>query len=154
MAAVAAAPDAFLWHRWGGALASISDPERQDLHLRVLRWALDEIALPAPLLRDVLQLLYRENRLREGTLELSGAKIGFGEIAAPILAVVEKDSRVVPPQEVLPAVAATSSKLRQVMTYESDAGVALAHVGVLVGVEAHSRLWPQITGWIAETVDR
>jgi polyhydroxyalkanoate synthase len=154
MAAVAAAPDAFLWHRWGDAFASISDSERRDLHLRVLRWALDEIALPAPLLRDVLQLLYRENRLRHGTLELSGVTIGLADIVAPILAVVERDSRVAPPQEVLPALAATSSAQRQVMTYESDAGVALAHVGVLVGAEAHHRLWPEVMGWIEETVGR
>ncbi len=153
LAAVMAAPDAFLWHRWGDALASMSDVERQDLHLRVLRWALDEIALPAPLLADVLQLLYRENRFRHGTLELAGMTIGLADIVAPILAVVESDSRVAPPEEVVPALTLTSSPRRQTFTYESDAGVALAHVGVLVGMDAHRRLWPQIMRWISETVD-
>jgi polyhydroxyalkanoate synthase len=152
LAAVMAAPDAFLWHRWGDALASMSDLHRQDLHWRVLRWALDEIALPAPLLSDVLKLLYRENRFRHGTLELSGTAIGLSDIVAPILAVVESDSRVAPPEEVVPALTLTSSPRRDAITYESDAGVALAHVGVLVGVEAHRRLWPQIMGWIEEAV--
>ncbi len=151
LAAVAAAPDAFLWHRLGDAFSSLSDPERHDLHWRLLRWALDEIALPAPLLRDVLEQLYRENRFRDGRLDLSGTEIGLADIAAPILAVIESDSRVVPQEEVVPALAATSSRRRQVLTHESDAGVALAHVGVLVGAEAHRRLWPQITDWIAET---
>ena len=149
LAAVAAAPEAFLWHRWGDACASLADPQRHDLHMRVLRWALDEIALPAPLLRDVLQRLYRENRLREGRLELSGQEIGLADIAAPVLAVVERDSRVVPEEEVLPALAATSSPRRKVLTYEGDAGVALAHVGVLVGAQAHRRLWPQILDWVS-----
>jgi polyhydroxyalkanoate synthase len=152
LAAVAAAPEAFLWHRWGDACASFGDPERRDLHLRVLRWALDEMALPAPLLRDVLQCLYRENRLRDGRLEISGRTIGLSGIEAPVLAVVERGSRVVPEAEVLPALATTSSPRREVLTYDGDAGVALAHVGVLVGQEAHRRLWPQILDWLREAV--
>jgi polyhydroxyalkanoate synthase len=152
LAAVMAAPDAFLWHRWGDALASMSDLARRDLHWRVLHWALDEIALPAPLLGDVLKLLYRENRFRHGTLELAGVAIGLADIVAPILAVVESDSRVAPPEEVVPALRLTSSPRRDAITYESDAGVALAHVGVLVGIEAHRRLWPEIMRWVEEVV--
>lgn len=152
LAAVMAAPDAFLWHRWGDALASMAEAERHDLHMRVLRWALDEMAIPAPLFADVLQLLYRENRFRHGALELSGVNVGFKDITAPILAVVEADSRVTPAEEVVPALTLTSSPRREAITYESDAGVALAHVGVLVGVDAHRRLWPQIMGWVEESV--
>ncbi len=147
-----AAPEAFLWHRWGDACASFGSPERRDLHLRVLRWALDEMALPAPLLRDVLQSLYRENRLRDGRLEISGRMVGLSGVEAPILAVVERGSRVAPEAEVLPALTATSSPRRAVLPYDGDAGVALAHVGVLVGKEAHRRLWPQILDWLSEAV--
>jgi poly[(R)-3-hydroxyalkanoate] polymerase subunit PhaC len=106
--------------------------------------------LPAPLLRDVLQRLYRENRLRHGRLDVSGRAIGLADIAAPILAVVERGSRVVPEEEILPALAATSSPRRKALAYDGDAGVALAHVGVLVGAEAHRRLWPQILDWVAQ----
>jgi polyhydroxyalkanoate synthase len=150
LAAVAAAPEAFLWHRWGDAFGSLSDPERHELHLRVMRWALDEMALPAPLLRDVLERLYRENRLRVGRLEISGRAVGLTDIAAPIMAVVESESRVVPPEEVLPALQRTSSPRQEWLTYDSEPGVALAHVGVLVGSEAHRRLWPRLLAWMAE----
>jgi polyhydroxyalkanoate synthase len=150
LAAVAAAPEVFLWHRWGDALASLSDPERHELHLRVMRWALDEIALPGPLLRDVLERLYRENRLRDGRLEISGRAVGLKGIEAPIMAVVESESRVVPRGDVLPALERTSSARRQWLTYDSEPGVALAHVGVLVGADAHRRLWPRLLAWIAE----
>ena len=150
LAAVAAAPEVFLWHRWGDAFASFSEPERHDLHLRVMRWALDELALPAPLLRDVLERLYRENRLRDGRLEISGRAVGLSDIVAPIMAVVESQSRVVPRQDVLPALERTSSLRRDWLTYDSEPGVALAHVGVLVGPDAHRGLWPRLLDWIAE----
>jgi polyhydroxyalkanoate synthase subunit PhaC len=150
LAAVTAAPESFFWQRWGDAFASLPDPWRHDLHMRVMRWALDEMALPAPLLRDVLERLYRENRLREARLEVTGRRIGLGDITAPILAVVESESRVVPPQDVLPALERTSSPRAVALTYDSEPGVALAHVGVLVGPDAHRRLWPRILSWTAE----
>jgi polyhydroxyalkanoate synthase subunit PhaC len=150
LAAITAAPESFFWQRWGDAFASLSDPRRQDLHMRVMRWALDEMALPAPLLRDVLERLYRENRLRDGRLEVTGRKVGLGDIAAPILAVVESESRVVPPEDVLPALEHSASARAVALTYDSEPGVALAHVGVLVGPDAHRRLWPRILDWTAE----
>jgi polyhydroxyalkanoate synthase subunit PhaC len=150
LAAVAAAPEAFFWHRWGDAFASLSDPERHELHLRVMRWALDELALSAPLLHEVLERLYRENRLRDGRLDISGRAVGLADIAAPILAVVESESRVVPRDDVLPALERTSSPRREWLTFDSEPGVALAHVGVLVGPDAHRRLWPGLLDWIAE----
>ena len=79
---------------------------------------------------------------------MSGSRI----LRRQILAVVEADSRVTPAEEVVPALTLTSSPRREAITYESDAGVALAHVGVLVGVDAHRRLWPQIMGWVEESV--
>lgn len=150
MAAVVAAPDAFLWYRWNDAFASLSDPSRHELHMHVMRWAFDEMAVPAPLLRDVLQGLYRENRFRRGQLEISARRIGLSDIVAPTMVVVESESRVVPAEEVLPALALTSSSRREILTYESEPGVALAHVGVLVGADAHRRLWPQLLDWISE----
>jgi polyhydroxyalkanoate synthase len=150
LAAVAAAPEAFLWHRWGDAFASVSDPQRHDLHLRVMRWALDELALPAPLLSDVLERLYRENRLRDGRLQIGERAVGLKDITAPVIAVVESDSRVVPRADVLPALEHTSSPRREWLTYQNEPGVALAHVGVLVGPDAHRHLWPRLLRWIDE----
>jgi polyhydroxyalkanoate synthase len=150
LAAVAAAPEAFLWNRWGDAFASLSDPMRHDLHMRVLRWMLDEMALPAPLLRDVLERLYRENRLRDGALAISGRRVGLANIRAPVLAVVESESRVVPAGSVLSALERTASARRETLTYLSEPGVALSHVGVLVGPDAHHRLWPRLLRWLAE----
>ena len=154
LAAVLAAPEAFFWHRWGDALASAADPPSRDLHLRVLRWTLDELALPTPLVRDVLQDLYREDRFRNGDLMLAGDAVGLPAIDVPILGVFEENSRVVPPGSLVAAVAETASPDRRVLAYDGDAGVMLRHVGVLVGRHAHERLWPEILAWIKDLPDR
>jgi polyhydroxyalkanoate synthase len=35
-----------------------------------------------------------------------------------------------------------------VLWYEGDVGVALQHVGMLVGSNAHQALWPEILQWL------
>ena len=42
---------------------------------------------------------------------------------------------------------AAGSADKLLLRYEGDVGVSLQHVGVLVGRNAHARLWPQITRW-------
>jgi polyhydroxyalkanoate synthase len=36
------------------------------------------------------------------------------------------------------------------MEYGGERGIALQHVGILVGRGAHAIMWPRITGWIEE----
>ena len=34
------------------------------------------------------------------------------------------------------------------LPYDGDVGVSLQHVGLLVGPQAHARLWPEIVRWV------
>jgi hypothetical protein len=47
-------------------------------------------------------------------------------------------------------VGAAASRDKTVLHYEGDVGVALQHVGPLVGRRAHALLWPRITQWITQ----
>jgi len=51
-------------------------------------------------------------------------------------------------QSVLPFLHAVRSPERRLLWYEGDTGVALRHVGMLVGRSAHQRVWPEILRWI------
>jgi polyhydroxyalkanoate synthase len=51
----------------------------------------------------------------------------------------------------MPFVEAAASADKTVLRYEGDVGVALQHLGPLVGRNAHAVLWPQIVAWIART---
>jgi polyhydroxyalkanoate synthase len=52
---------------------------------------------------------------------------------------------------VLPFVEAAASRAKTLLDYEGDIGVALQHVGPLVGRNAHALLWPKIVEWTAST---
>ena len=58
-----------------------------------------------------------------------------------------------PPEAVLPFFEATGSTDKTLLHYEGDIGVSLQHVGLLVGPQAHARLWPEIARWVQRCAD-
>jgi polyhydroxyalkanoate synthase len=143
-----ASPRTFVAERWTDWLASLPEPQLHRLHFRVLRWSLDEMALPRQLFEEVVEQLYREDQFARGALLIRARRAAPELVDAPMLNVIESRSRVVPPQSVLPFHEAARSTERQVLWYEGDIGVALQHVGMLVGRHAHQNLWPKILSWI------
>ncbi|HYD29931.1 MAG TPA: alpha/beta fold hydrolase [Azospirillaceae bacterium] len=148
LASLMAAPDAFLLERWSDWAASLPDYQALRTHLRVERWTLDEYPMPARLFAGVVEDLYRGDHFRRGTLEIGRRRAALAAIACPIQIVADPRSRVIPPSSVVPEAGSVASNDARVLRYEGDRGVALQHVGALVGRNAHQRLWPEIIRWM------
>lgn len=146
-ASTLASPSSFQVQRWSDWFGSLFDIRLMQMHLRVVRWTLDELAMPRLLFEEIMELLYREDRFMKGTLRIGGKTADPRKVDAPILTVADRRSTVVPPQASLPLHDASGSADTRVVWYRGDAGVALQHAGVLVGKGAHRYLWPEITGW-------
>lgn len=146
--AVLAAPEAFVWARLLDAVASSADPRAWETHLRVERWALDEMPLAGPLVEEILTDLFREDRLGRGTLELAGRTVGPAAIRTPMLAVACSADEVAPPASVLPFAAALPAGLATVLTHPGEVGVGLQHLAILIGRRTRARVWPEILAWI------
>ena len=144
---VAADPVEFLTARWLDGLASAADPEAAATHARVMRWALDELAMPGRLFADVAGRLRRDDAYHEGTLQVAGRRAAVDGLAMPVLAVLDPHSRLVPPESVLPSLAQAGGTATVLRHREEGAGIAFGHVGALVGCQAHRRLWPEILRW-------
>jgi polyhydroxyalkanoate synthase len=156
MLSSAAVPEAFLLQRWADLGASLAETRAATLHGRVERWVLDEFAMPGRLFDEVLELLYREDRLARGTLEIAGRRAALGEIRSPVLAVVNPDGLVVPPASILEGLAALPPGTPQrVLWHEAvERGAGLQHLGPLIGGAAHAHLWPSILDWMLATAPR
>jgi polyhydroxyalkanoate synthase len=144
---IAADPAELLTARWIDALASAADPGARAAHLRVVHWALDEFAMPARLFSDVVGQLCRDDQFYQGVLTVTGQRAAPHRLDIPVLAVLEPHSRLVPPQSVLPVLQATSGPWIVCWHQQEAPGVALRHVGALVGSDAYRRLWPRILRW-------
>jgi polyhydroxyalkanoate synthase subunit PhaC len=144
---LAASSESFLWWRWRDRILSAGDPAALRTHLLVERWTLDEYAMPSALFADVV-ILYREDRFMRGTLCIEGQIAEPINVTMPVLAVVDPESDVVPPSSVMPFLDALPDRNWTLLHYGGDTGIALRHVGVLTGRNAHRILWPEILAWI------
>lgn len=143
-----AAPEAFHLGRYFDYLASLGSREKLQTHWRVERWTLDEFPLPCALFRDVVEQLYREDRFMGGELLIGGTRLGPGNVSVPLFSVYDPDSTVIPPQSILAFQQAVASREKELMPYLGDTGIALRHVGALVGASAHQHIWPRIFDWL------
>jgi polyhydroxyalkanoate synthase subunit PhaC len=148
LAATRASPLEYVWRPLQDWLLSLADPEALQLHLRVRRWTRDQLAMPAALFEQIVEWLYREDRFIRGRLWLGGRLASPGDVKAALMIVVDEDSPVVPAGAYLRFCQLAGTADLRIITYRPDVGVALAHVGALVGGRAHRRLWPVIAGWL------
>ena len=144
----AAAPETFVWSRLLDAVCSLSNPSALEMHLRVERWTLDEFPLPARLVHEVLEWLYRENRFCAGSLRIDGKIVGATSLRCPTIAVVNTADAIVPPPSVSPFVDLMPPGYGHVVEYPGEVGVALQHLAVLVGRHAHATVWAKIIAWL------
>ncbi|OWW22044.1 alpha/beta fold hydrolase [Noviherbaspirillum denitrificans] len=149
MASVMASPATFQVERYGDFMASLGSTRTLRTHMLVERWMLDESPMPGRLFEQVVEDLYRKDSLMRGTLTIAGRTVSPRNVTAPLLSVYDPHSVVIPPDSVIAFHEATGSDEKRLLAYEGDTGVALAHVGALMGENAHRILWPQIFSWLA-----
>ena len=144
---VSSMPEVFLWQRHLDFALSLADVDALDLHLRVLRWTLDEFPLPGPLFEDILDLLYKEDRFMRGTLMINGRAAAAHNLRSPVFAMLNPLGRVVPTGSIETALRMAPALPVYFYEYEGDVGTLLHHIGPLVSRRSHERLWPKFLDW-------
>jgi polyhydroxyalkanoate synthase len=150
VASASADPRAFQSEPMADAILSSASWATSRLHWQVRRWTLDESPMARRLFEEVDEALYRENRFAQGRLRVGARLADPRAIEAPILAVLDRRSRIVPPSSIEAYRTCTHSSGVQLLEYAGDTGVVMQHVGVLVGRNAHEQLWPRICSWIRD----
>ncbi|GLK85798.1 alpha/beta hydrolase [Ancylobacter defluvii] len=142
------APATFVWSRWMDAALSFADPAALDLHIRVERWALDEVPLPGRLVHEIVRWLYREDRFRRGRIELEGRRLGPQDLRMPVLAMVNPSDEIGPRAAIEPFLAGMATNDTRIVEHPPEVGVGLQHLAILAGRRAHAETWPEIAAWI------
>ena len=150
LASVMASPSTFNLERYADFFASLGSSKTLKSHLLVVRWTLDESPMSNRLFEQVVEQLYREDSFMRNALTVAGKRIGPQQVTSPLLAVYDPHSVIIPPDSIIAFHDAAATTRKRLLAYEGDTGVALAHVGALVGDNAHRTLWPEIFAWIDE----
>ena len=124
-------------------LNNASDDAFVKAHLRFDRWAVDQLALPGELARDMMTAFIRDNRIVDGSLELRGENAAFSRITVPFLHVAAQFDHIVP--------AAASQDLIGMVSSEDKQEIIMkgGHVSLVAGGNAVFRLWPQLDAWLS-----
>lgn len=154
MISAGAAPATFCTSRYVDHLASLGSRERLETHWRVERWTMDESPLSRKLFDDVIAELYRRDSFMRGKLKIGGRRLHPRDISAPLLTVYQPASALIPSASVLAFHLAAGSDDKELVSYPGDTGVALQHIGPLVGDYAQQALWPRVFTWMERVSGR
>jgi len=107
-------------------------------------WVNDLIPMTGATYLQLIQELYKENRLIEGNMVIRGERVDLSRIRASLLNVIALADHISPPcqsESIMQKVSSTDQHLFKVKG---------GHIGIMAGSGAQKFTWPHIDSWLAE----
>ena len=125
-------------------MEAASDEKRLLNFLRMEKWLSDRPNHPGAAALQWMIELYKENRLVEGTFELSGKRIDLANITMPVLNIFALQDHIIPPP--------CSQALSAHVTTSDYSEIALpgGHVGVYVSGKSQGIVGDGVFNWLKE----
>jgi len=106
-------------------------------------WVRDIISMPGATYRQLINELYKENRLMNGTLTLRGEHVDLSKLRANLLNVIAEADHITPPCQSEGIMGKVGSHDKEVMKVHGG------HIGIMAGSGAEKSTWPHIDAWLA-----
>lgn len=106
-------------------------------------WTADNVEVPAEVFRVVARDLYQGNKLLKGGLMLGGREVRLGAITASTLNLASAKDHIVVPG------CAHQLKGRLGTTDVDEIAYPVGHLGLAMGPEALTVIWPNMMSWLA-----
>ncbi len=110
-------------------------------------WVTDLIPMAGATYVQLIQELYRENRLIEGSWTLRGERVDLSRIHANLLNVIALTDHISPPCQSESIMKKVSSQDQLLMKVKGG------HIGMMAGSGALKYTWPHIESWLAARSD-
>jgi polyhydroxyalkanoate synthase subunit PhaC len=110
-------------------------------------WVTDLIPMAGATYKQLIQELYRENRLIEGKMVLRGERVDLNRIRANLLNVIALADHISPPCQSESIMTKVSSKDQHMLKVKGG------HIGMMAGSGAQKFTWPHIEEWLAARSD-
>lgn len=119
-------------------------PHDRELLDRFRRWYGETLDLPGTYYLQVVNWMFRENRIATGRFVALGREIRLHEVTAPVFLLVGQNDEVVPVEQAL----ATARLLGTPPPFVEDAIEPSNHLGLFMGARTHANSWPRIARWL------
>lgn len=107
-------------------------------------WMRSDMPLAGEVYREMHQLIFRRNALKNGDLRVGDEIVDLGRITCPLLNVVAEQDDVVHPRSSFGLLEHVGSEDKRNLSYPTG------HIGAVVSAGAIGKLWPQVGQWLAE----
>ncbi|OKO86476.1 poly(3-hydroxyalkanoate) synthetase [Bradyrhizobium sp. NAS80.1] len=122
----------------------LSDDEGAALLARFDRWNTETLNLPGTYYLEIVNWIFRENRIARGNFMALGREVHLKDVKAPVFLLAGLDDDVVPATQAL----ATAGLLGTPPAFIAAASEPSDHLGLFMGARIHAHAWPRIAEWL------
>lgn len=122
----------------------LSDEEGAALLARFDRWNTETLDLPGTYYLQIVNWIFRENRIATGNFAALGRGIGLKDVKSPIFLLAGLDDDVVPAVQAF----ATANLIGTPPAFVAAASEPSDHLGLFMGARTHAHAWPRIADWL------
>jgi poly(3-hydroxyalkanoate) synthetase len=123
---------------------NLSDDEGAALLARFERWNTETLNLPGTYYLEIVNWIFRENRIASGSFTALGREVHLKDVKAPVFLLAGLDDDVVPATQAL----ATADLLGTPPAFIAAASEPSNHLGLFMGARTHAQAWPRIAKWL------
>ncbi|MCG2640365.1 alpha/beta fold hydrolase [Bradyrhizobium sp. WYCCWR 12678] len=122
----------------------LSDEEGAVLLARFDRWNSETLNLPGTYYLQIVNWIFRENRIASGHFTALGRAIDLRDVKAPVFMLAGLDDNVVPAAQAF----ATGKLLGTPPAFVAARSEPSDHLGLFMGARTHAHAWPRIAEWL------
>ncbi|RXG85322.1 MULTISPECIES: alpha/beta fold hydrolase [Bradyrhizobium] len=122
----------------------LSDEEGASLLARFDRWNTETLDLPGTYYLQIVNWIFRENRIAGGQFVALGRPVDLKDVKAPVFLLAGLDDDVVPAVQAL----ATAGLVGTPPAFIAAASEPSNHLGLFMGARTHVHAWPRIAEWL------
>ncbi len=115
-----------------------------EMFARFERWMNSDVPLAGGIFREMVEQVFRANRLMTSEFRIGSGKVDLKQITCPLLNIIATYDDVVPAGASLPLLDLTASSDGRNLIFPAG------HIGSTVSAAAHKKLWPEVGAWLAE----
>lgn len=123
---------------------SLSDTGGPELLARFDQWNAETLNLPGTYYLQIVNWIFRENRIAAGEFTALGRKVDLKDVKAPVFLLAGLDDEVVPAVQAL----ATAHLVGTPPALIAAASEPSDHLGLFMGAKTHAHAWPRIAEWL------
>jgi polyhydroxyalkanoate synthase subunit PhaC len=111
------------------------------------RWMQSDVPLAGQIFRELVKEIFKRNALVKGEFTVGGERVNLRRIICPLFNVVADFDDVVHPASSLGLPEFVGSEDKRNLTFPTG------HLGAVVSAGAMTKMWPQISSWLANRDD-